>query len=121
MSNKEISIDNLIEPRHDMLESENNLTDDMRLSVINNLLDTDKNKKVNSRIYREQVSKITRLYTFAEIFNNDLVKNIADNVLLLQISIYGLGRKELVRILQSTSEMSQEDQPKRRLRDVFRW
>lgn len=117
-------IENLISPDENFLnnEGENNLNDEMKLSVINNLLDMENNKKVNSRINKRQVNLLTQAYLYSDIYDNKLMGKLADNILLLQVSIGGLGRKELVRILQSVGDpVPLEENEKKKFRDVFRW
>lgn len=93
----------------------------MKLSVINNLLDMENNKKVNSRINKRQVNLLTQAYLYSDIYDNKLMGKLADNILLLQVSIGGLGRKELVRILQSVGDpVPLEENEKKKFRDVFR-
>lgn len=116
-------IENLISPDENFLnnEGENNLNDEMKLSVINNLLDMENNKKVNSRINKRQVNLLTQAYLYSDIYDNKLMGKLADNILLLQVSIGGLGRKELVRILQSVGDpVPLEENEKKKFRDVFR-
>lgn len=57
--------------------------------------------KLNSRIKQDQVSDITKLYLYAQEFNVPFAKDLADNILSLQVSIRGLGRKEMVEIMRS--------------------
>ena len=79
----------------------------IKLQVVDNLL-SNKNLKVNTRIKYEQVSHISKLYLFSDIFEIDFIKNLADTILQLQISIKGLGRKEIIdmfgKVYNDTSE-----------------
>src|SRR5690606_11667424 len=88
-----LELKDLIQP--EQIKSDNNATDVIKLQVANSLI-TNKNLKSNSRIKYEQVSHLSKLYLFSDIFEIDFIKNLADNILQLQISINGLGRKELV-------------------------
>ena len=89
-----LELKDLIQPEVIKNDS-NNITDLIKLQVADNLLSL-KNLKVNTRIKYEQVSHLSKLYLFSEIFEINFIKNLADTILQLQISINGLGRKELV-------------------------
>ena len=65
-------------------------------------LTSDKKLKTVSRIKEKQVVNLTKLYTFSEVYNTTLTKSIADNILKLQISLGGQGRKEMVRMAQQS-------------------
>lgn len=71
------------------------------LIAMNELTNRDK-IKLTSRIKEEQVLILTKLNLFSEIFDIDFVKSLANNILELQVSIKGLGRKELVRVVNSS-------------------
>src|SRR5690606_12280061 len=89
-----LELKDLIQPEN--IKNDNiNITDLIKLQVTDSLI-TNKNLKSNSRIKYEQVSHLSKLYLFSDIFEIDFIKNLADNILQLQISINGLGRKELV-------------------------
>lgn len=117
MTNK-INLDNILTTND--TEQEISINDQLRLKVIDNLLDTDKNKKINSRLNKAQVHALTKLYLFADKYNNTFTSQLADNILLLNISLGGLGRKELVRILQTSQEQEIELQTKNITKEVFR-
>ena len=89
-----LELKDLIQP--DEIKNDNsNVTDLIKLQVAESLI-SNKNLKTNTRIKYEQVSHLSKLYLYADIFDIDFIKNLADNILKLQISINGLGRKELV-------------------------
>ena len=90
-----LELKDLIQPDSIKNDSNSNITDIIKLQVADNLL-SNKNLKVNTRIKYEQVSHLSKLYLFSDIFEIDFIKNLADTILQLQISINGLGRKELV-------------------------
>ena len=94
MANK-LELKDLIQPDEIKNDSNSNITDLIKLQVTDNLLSI-KNLKSNTRIKYQQVSHISKLYLFSDIFEVDFIKNLADTILQLQISINGLGRKELV-------------------------
>jgi hypothetical protein len=94
MANK-LELKDLIQPEEIKNDSNSNVTDLIKLQVADSLLSI-KNLKSNTRIKYQQVSHISKLYLFSDIFEVDFIKNLADTILQLQISINGLGRKELV-------------------------
>src|SRR5690606_39628508 len=92
-----LELKDLIQPEN--IKNDNiNITDLIKLQVAESLI-SNKNLKSTTRIKYEQVSHISKLYLFANIFDIDFIKNLADNILKLQISINGLGRKELIYLL----------------------
>lgn len=94
-------------------------TDLISLLAINELLNLDKLKTI-SRLKSEQIQPITKLYLFAETFQTDFAKSLADNVLQLQISILGFGRKELVQLVQNRTEVISPAVEKYSSKEVFR-
>lgn len=103
----------------EIITQDKNIDDDLRLKVINHLLDMTNNTLVNSRLNKKQINTIIKLLTFARIYNNDYTLNVAYDLLKLQVSLQGLGRKELVKILQTTSDYEPTDNNKS-FKDVFR-
>lgn len=103
----------------EIITQDKNIDDDLRLKVINHLLDMTNNTLVNSRLNKKQINTIIKLLTFARIYNNDYTLNIAYDLLKLQVSLQGLGRKELVKILQTTSDYEPTENNKS-FKDVFR-
>ena len=112
-----LKIDELLEENiSEQLESGS--SDLVSLIAISELTNLEK-LKVITRLKDEQVPLLTRLYMYAETFNVPFMKNLADNILQLQISIRGLGRKELVNIVRESTPT----ETKRGLfgpKDVFR-
>lgn len=88
------------------------------LLAISELVNMDKLKTV-SRLKLEQVPIITKLYLFSQVFETDYTKILADNILQLQISIKGLGRRELVSLVQQRDNPTQEAQ-KLSSKDIFK-
>ena len=78
-----------------------------------------KKLKTISRLKFEQVSIMSKLYLFSDMFGDTYTKKLADLVLQLQISTNGLGRKELVELVQQRS-MFGEVEPKKSSKDIFR-
>jgi len=81
--------------------------DIISLMAISELVNMGKLKTV-SRLKIEQIPNITKLYLFSQVFDTDYTKMLADNILQLQISIKGLGRRELVSMVQQRDNPSQE-------------
>jgi hypothetical protein len=99
--NNNLDLQTLLTERQE--ESINTATAGELVSLIamNELTNRDK-IKLTSRIKEEQVLILTKLNLFSEIFDIDFVKSLANNILELQVSIKGLGRKELVRVVNSS-------------------
>ena len=117
VKNDKLKIDELLEENiSEQLESGS--PDLVSLIAISELTNLDK-LKVITRLKDEQVPLLSKLYMYAETFNIPFIKNLADNILQLQISIRGLGRKELVNIVRESAP----PETKRGLferKDVFR-
>lgn len=98
---KNLDLQTLLAERQE--ESINTATAGELVSLIamNELTNRDK-IKLTSRIKEDQVLILTKLNLFSEIFDIDFVKSLANNILELQVSIKGLGRKELVRVVNSS-------------------
>ena len=110
--NDKLSLKDIINPSSDNLQYNNDI-----ISIIaTNELINSKNIKRISRLNTEQVMVLTKLFMFADTFNTLFVKRLATNILDLQISIKGLGRKELVQLVQQR-EMSEETN---KIKDIFR-
>ena len=103
----------------EIMTTDKTIDDDLRLKVTNHLLDMTNNTLVNSRLNKSQINAITKLLTFSRLYKNDFTLKLAYDMLKLQVSLNGLGRKELVRILQTTSDLEQVDS-KSSFKDVFR-
>jgi len=114
---EKLKIDELLEENINE-QLENGSSDLVSLIAISELTNLEK-LKVITRLKEEQVPVLTKLYMYAETFNIPFVKNMADNILQLQVSIRGLGRKELVNIVRESTPV----EVKRGLfgtKDVFR-
>jgi hypothetical protein len=96
-----LKIDELLEENINE-QLENGTSDLVSLIAISELTNLEK-LKVITRIKEEQVPILTKLYMYAETFNIPFIKNMADNILQLQVSIRGLGRKELVNIVREST------------------
>ena len=117
IKNNKLKIDELLEENISE-QLEHGSSDLVSLIAISELTNLEK-LKVITRLKDEQVPLLTRLYMYAETFNVPFMKNLADNILQLQISVRGLGRKELVNIVRESTPT----ETKRGLfgtKDVFR-
>ena len=101
IKNDKLKIDELLKENINE-QLENGTSDLVSLIAISELTNLEK-LKVITRIKEEQVPILTKLYIYAETFNIPFVKNMADNILQLQVSIRGLGRKELVNIVREST------------------
>ena len=101
VKDEKIKIDELLEENISE-QLENGSSDLVSLIAISELTNLNK-LKVITRLKDEQIPLLTKLYMFAETFNVPFMKNMADNILQLQISIRGLGRKELVNIVREST------------------
>ena len=117
VKNDKLKIDELLEENiSEQLESGS--SDLVSLIAISELTNLEK-LKVITRLKDVQVPQMAKLYMFAETFDIPFIRNLADNILQLQISIRGLGRKELVNIVRDSTP----SETKRGLferKDVFR-
>ncbi len=100
-----IKIDELIEKQIDDTKD-----DLISLLALQELLG-EKNLKRVSRIKDTQVPALTKLFLFGDIFESDIATSLADYILNLQISIRGLGRKELVSLVQKRVDNAIEEIP----------
>lgn len=117
MVNK-LELKDLIQP--EQIKNDNNsATDLIKLQVAESLL-SNKNLKTTTRIKYEQVSHLSKLYLYSDIFDIDFIKNLADNILKLQISINGLGRKELVDLVGKVYNNETSEVEKLTARGIFK-
>ena len=117
VKNEKLKIDELLEENINE-QFESGSSDLVSLIAISELTNLEK-LKVITRLKDEQVPLLSKLYMYAETFHVPFIKNLADNILQLQISIRGLGRKELVNIVRESTP----SETKRGLferKDVFR-
>lgn len=111
--NEKIELNDLIMNKQQNEVQSNDLINILAL----NELTSNKKIKTNSRIKLEQVELISKLYLFNDTFKAPMAKKLADSILQLQVSINGLGRKELIQMVNNNQDIIQ---PNKRLKDVFR-
>ena len=87
--------------------------------AINELLNKKKLKSI-SRLKPEQVTIATKLYMFSSMFGDNFTKSLADYILELQISVNGLGRKEMVSLVQQRSDFGDMLPQRKQNKDIFR-
>ncbi len=115
VDSEKLSLDQLINPNINKNDLDNQ--DMISLIATNELINSKNNKRI-SRLNPEQINVITKLYLFGSVFNIGFVNKLANNILDLQISIRGLGRKELVQLVQRREMTVDEMSPK--IKDIFR-
>ena len=121
---KNLSMEDMVgseESKYNALINQDNRdrNDEIASKAIDELLDQKKLKTI-SRVKFDQVGILSKLYLFADIFDVDLTKNLADLILKLQISTNGLGRKELVQLVQQRTDIFDMSQIKKSSKDIFR-
>ena len=121
---KNLSMEDMVgneESKYNALINQDNRerNDEIASKAIDELLDPKKLKTI-SRVKFDQVGILSKLYLFADIFDVDLTKNLADLILKLQISTNGLGRKELVQLVQQRTDIFDMSQVKKSSKDIFR-
>lgn len=103
-----------------LIENEPNpIADEISLRAIDELLNLEKLKTI-SRVKPEQVSNLVKLYAFADTFKTAFPRSLADYVLQLQISLNGLGRRELVQLVQQRGGELMLDQRPQTSKNIFK-
>lgn len=103
--------------RDDVIDG-NDVNDKISLLAISELLNMD-NLPTITRIKSEQVPIITKLELYADTFNVPFARSLSNNLMKLQISINGLGRRELVQMVKQRDEGIEVK--KLTAKDIFRW
>src|SRR6056297_181975 len=121
---KNLSMEDMVgseESKYNALINQDNRdrNDEIASKAIDELLDQKKLKTI-SRVKFDQVGILSKLYLFADIFDVDLTKNLADLILKLQISTNVIGRKELVQLVQQRTDIFDMSQVKKSSKDIFR-
>lgn len=102
MNKNNVTLDTLtgeIDEEREIIVNETTNDDGVSLRAIEELLNLDKIKTI-SRIKLDQVSIITKLFVFSSTFKVSFTDELATNILQLLISVNGLGRQELVQLVQ---------------------
>ncbi len=103
------------------LNTDNNDTynDLIALKAVDELLNLDKLKTI-TRINPDQVDIISKLYLFSTTFDVPFTAQLADTILQLQISLRGLGRQELVQLVNQRSAVDVVPNTIKTSKDIFR-
>lgn len=118
MKENKIELTDLVKPSTLQIPDPSGSNDEISLMAIGELLNKNKIKSI-SRIKPEQTSTIAKLYMFSKTFKSTFTKDLADTILQLQISINGLGRKELVQLVQKRVDMIEQNRIMTS-KDIFR-
>ena len=104
-----------------LINNDNRDQNDMiSMLAITELLDIKKLKTI-SRIKFDQVGILTKLFLFSKTFGDPFTADIGKLILQLQISTNGLGRKELVQLVQQRTDLFDMAQMKpKSSKDIFR-
>ena len=95
-------------------------SNDLISMLANNELLDKKKLKTNSRVKFEQVSILAKLHLYTDTFGETFTRKLADLILQLQISTNGLGRKELVQMVQQRDMFDMMQQKPKTSKDIFR-
>ena len=95
------------------------VSDEISLRAIEELFDTENKLPTISRIKFEQVKVLSKLSLFNDTFEDNFTNKLYERILNLQISISGLGRKEIVQLVQQRSMFGEVDN-KKSSKDIFR-
>lgn len=104
-----------------ILNTDNNDTynDLIALKAVDELLNLSKLKTI-TRINPDQVDIISKLYLFSTVFKVPFTSQLADTILQLQISLRGLGRQELVQLVNQRSAVDVVPNTIKTSKDIFR-
>ena len=78
-------------------------TDEIAKEIVGHLFDPD-NLSQNTRIKPEQVAVMAKCEAYADYFKVPFLKTFVNKIKENQISIMGLGRRELVQMVQKRSD-----------------
>lgn len=123
MDNKKLDVSKMIQGNEDYKQFTNidnrDNNDMISLLAISELLDK-KKLKTNSRVKFEQVAILAKLELYADTFGTTFTRKLANLILQLQISTNGLGRKELVQMVQQRDMFDMMNQKPKSSKDIFR-
>lgn len=84
-------------------ETSQSTSDIIAITAVKELLNPDK-IKTNSRIDKAQIKTIAKLFLFGSVYDSNFASDLGRLILELQVSLNGLGRQELVQLVQQRSE-----------------
>lgn len=99
------------------IQQNNDTYNDLVALIATQELTNLKKVKTVSRIKPEQVAILTKLELFSSTFKINFTKKIAREILELQISINGYGRRELVQLV---NQRENELLTNKKSKDIFR-
>lgn len=120
---KTITLNDLTGKDTDNIENDDVFTDDtgvndkISLLALTELINMD-NLPTITRIKIDQVPILTKLNLFADTFKVPFAEQLSNNIMRLQISINGLGRRELVQLVRQRDEVAEVK--KLTAKDIFR-
>lgn len=100
-------------------DSHDTYNDLIALKAVDELLNLSKLKTI-TRINPDQVDIISKLYLFSTVFKVPFTSQLADTILQLQISLHGLGRQELVQLVNQRSAVDVVSNTIKTSKDIFR-
>lgn len=100
-------------------DSHDTYNDLIALKAVDELLNLSKLKTI-TRINPDQVDIISKLYLFSTVFKVPFTSQLADTILQLQISLRGLGRQELVQLVNQRSAVDVVPNTIKTSKDIFR-
>ncbi|MEM0172974.1 MAG: hypothetical protein QXI16_00540 [Sulfolobaceae archaeon] len=119
VKDKQLTLEELLDNQRKEVVNNATASELVSLIAIDNLTNEDK-IDMTSRIKEEQVPILVKLDLFAETFGIPFTKRLALLIKTNQVSIRGLGRKELVKVV---NQYQSEDNIKRGIferKEVFR-
>lgn len=125
MIKKKVTMNEMTGKDHDNVERDTLIPDEIEVNdkisliAISELVNME-NLPTITRLKIEQVPTITKLNLFADTFKVPFAKKLSDNIMKLQISINGLGRRELVQMVRQRDEPMIENGKRLTAKDIFR-
>ena len=116
---KNLNLEELTEKNLGQINDIEGSSDIISLLALNEILSKKKLKSM-SRLKPEQVSNLVKMHVFAKEYGISLVDNIASLIEELQISINGLGRKEVGQLVQRREEVLPVGTKTLTSKDIFR-
>lgn len=102
---------------NDVFTDDTGVNDKISLLALTELINMNNLPSI-TRIKIEQVPILTKLNLFADTFKVPFAEQLSNNIMRLQISINGLGRRELVQMVRQRDEGI--DVKKLTAKDIFR-
>ncbi|MEM1973674.1 MAG: hypothetical protein QXN68_02670 [Thermoplasmata archaeon] len=116
---KSLTLEELVNDKVEEKINESDPSDLVSLIAISELTNK-KNLKMISRVKSEQIPTISKLDLYADTFEVPFMRNLANNILELQVSYNGLGRKELVSVVNQSTGNQLEQKGLFKQKEIFR-